>query len=162
MANYKTLNISGKKPENLNKTSKDDLDDDDLEIILEDEDFDPNLGLEEDDDLDDTDVRWEESSDEDEEEVEEVSEEEDEEETEEKDDEEEARGPRENDRIRTLIEERNREREEVLKERQERLKLQKQMNDLQKSTVATSISILKDNLKGIKKQMLQARESDNN
>jgi hypothetical protein len=36
------------------------------------------------------------------------------------------------------------------------------MNDLQKSTVATSISILKDNLKGIKKQMLQARESDNN
>ncbi len=167
MANYKPLKIKGKTPENLAK-NEDNEDDFEVELLDSDDDFDPNLGLEDDEEEQDSNETEEQEEDNEDEDSEETSEEddrvgnsEDDSDDEEAEEEEEKpRGPRENDRIRSLIEERNREREAVKRERQERLKLQKQMVEMQKNTVKVTSSTLKDNITGIKKQMVQAKQAD--
>lgn len=130
----------------------------DVEILFEDDDFNPNLGL--DDDDDDFEIAEEEDNEEEYEDTEEddLGEGDDEEEAEEP--EEKPRGKRENDRIRTLIEERNRERDATRKAREENLSLQKQMVEMQKKTVESTKGVLKNHVDSLKAQMAQAHEND--
>lgn len=178
----KNLQVKTKKPENLA------VDEDDLEIELlgdEEDQFNPNLGLEDDDEEFEDDVKWEnEAYDEDEDEFDDEenadethdeNEETDEEEddgvensedgsNDEEDDEtsEENRGPRENARIRQLVEERNKERERVKQERIERHKLQKQLVETQKNTIETSKNVLGQQIESYQAQMVTAQENDDN
>ena len=175
----KELNVKTKKPENLAGEE-----DDDLEIELLEEEFNPNLGLEDDDDDDleeEHDEDWEndaydedqedddDDSDEDEEDEDEGSDEEDsddddleEEDDDDDEDEEEGRGPRENARIRQLIEERNKEREARKKQIAENHELTKKMVTMQKNTVESSKNVLTNHVEALQAQMVKAQEDGDN
>ena len=148
MANYKPLQIQAKQPKDITEKSEEFEDNYEIELSEEDEFADDNLGFEDDD--------------QDEEEIIEDSEEVIEEETEEPKpvEKEKTTSKRENDRIRSLIEERNSEREFLNKAKEENLVLKKQMLELQKNTVKSSIGVLKDHISGLKKQMVLAKDTD--
>lgn len=147
------LKVDLKNPKNINPEN---TEDDDFDLVLEDDDFDPNLGLDDEDDDEDFEEVLEEEEEDDDAEEDNLEDGDDEEE----DQEEPSRGPRENDRIRTLIEERNTQKELVRKAQEETLEVQKQMVELQKNTVSSTKEVLKNHVESLKSQMVKAHEDD--
>jgi hypothetical protein len=172
-----------KKPESIIKTTENDTGGLDVSFKQPSpEDFEEELLL--DDQDDDDDVKWELAEEEQDDELQEEEDEEDEEDdsddemvdseddSEGKEDEEEnegfedadeeseevshSRGPRENKRIRNLVSEKNELKAKMEKERQDRLALQKQLQELQKATVESNKTLLKDNIETIKGQIKTA------
>lgn len=179
MATYKPLNIQGGKPKSLTKVEEEELE---VELLSpeDDPDFDPFLGLKDDDDEEfDDDVKWENQQDEDDEEEydededeEGEAEEEEEDDFEDSDDDEEeedeeeedvyeARGPRENERIRSLIEQNKRTEQLLQKEREQRIAAQKRELEIQKNTVESGKKILKSNIESLKRNIATARNEGN-
>ena len=72
------------------------------------------------------------------------------------------RGPRENARIRQLVEERNKERNRVKEERIKAHKLQKQLVETQKNTIETSKNVLGQQIESYQDQMVTAQENGDN
>lgn len=144
----KDLEIKAKIPKALGEDAQDE-DENDFEIDMEDdedEDLEVSMGD------DDEDI-------EDEEEPEDKPKAKDEEDDEDEDIEEAPRGSRENDRIRTLVEQRNKEREERKKDRDKTRELEKKLIETQKATVATNKALLEKNIKFIKSSLVKAQEA---
>lgn len=159
------LKIKTNKPKNLSQDVEEDLLDDE-EFELEDLEDDLEEDLEEEDEKDfEEDDSEEDIEEEDEKDPEEADSEEDDLEESEEDDseddsEEESQGPRENDRVRSVIEQRNKERDLRIKEHNRRIATEKKMQEMQKSMVENSIKTLKDQKDLLKKQLVQAQTED--
>lgn len=171
----KELNLNIKKPKSITKNQQED-DDDTLAIELEgqeehedaedyeniesneesheevDDDND-DVQEDEDEDVDDNDTSEEEDGDDDEESDLDDDQNEDE-------DEDKPRGRRENHRIRSLVEERNIERAEREKAQKKAKDLAKQYVNLQKTTVESGKSLLKNHIESLKNQMVSAADAE--
>jgi hypothetical protein len=170
------LNLTENQPKNISPDSEEDdfelelLPEEETDNIFGDDDFDPNMGLDdddeddeeeelEDDDLEDEDEGEDGEDDSDEEEEEEELEDEDEDEDEDdEDDEEIERKSRSNDRIRSLVAEKNEQKALVRQQQEQNLQLQKQMVEMQKNTVESSKTLVQDHIDSLSSQMVKAKE----
>jgi hypothetical protein len=167
------LNIHAKKPKNLSKnTDADYEDEDDFELVddgdtIEFDNFEDDFDSEEDDEknteeevAEDEDASEEDENDDTEEDDSEEDEDEGDDTEENEVDDEESQGPRENERVRSVIAERNKERELRVKEHNRRISTEKKMQEMQKSMVENSIKTLKDQKSLLKRQLVQAQQDD--
>lgn len=122
---------------------EDDEDEEDLELDMEEEEAD-----------DDQEAELEEEDEDDEDDSEEI-------ELEDEPEEEAPKGKRANDRIRSLVEEKNKTAEALAKERAERLRLQKQLVDTQKTAVASNANLLESQVVALKSALIQAQNEGN-